>query len=686
VKRRRLGSPDVTISLQLGLQARAPRAGEFRAPPVDACVGATRLARAAWVAVLACAAPISTTMAQHADDNPILSAQDAFGLTIGSESTGLYNPVLIRGFNPQTAGNARIDGLYFDQQGQLSNRVVEGSTIRVGISEIGYAFPAPTGIVDYDLRHATDGKATATVIAEAGPYDEKSISVDGSLPLDGKLLQLPIGVSFAIGAPPPSGPNLGYTSNLTNVGAAPVWQPNDAITVRTFADWQENTRSRTLPTVYTAGDFLPPRIERGFLGQHWALGKYGAENFGAMIDAKLSSHWSLAAGLFRSVSDIPVSYADLFVNTQPSGRAEHVMVGLLDQHTASNSGEARLTGAFTQGSSVQTVTFLLRGRDEQARYGGADSVDVGTTYIGDPAQVAQPDFIFGPRTSDHTLLWSTGTAYQVQRAGLGEFVVGTQKEFYDKTVVAPGTPLARLTDDPGRLYGSAAVPIRGRFLAYADYIQGFEDSGAVPTTAANRGAILPTTRTWQVDGGVRYALSSKLSLIAGYFELNRPYFNFDIHNEDRQLGVQRASGVELSLAGQLAPGLNVNAGAFIGQVQVTGPDLAAQGVGTAALGQPHNILLANAVYVLPELAALSVDLGLAHYARAPAVVNDAYYIPQLNLLNLGARYHFKLLGAPATLRMQMQNALNTYVWNVNYSPGFIQLAPRTYLAYLTVDV
>jgi iron complex outermembrane recepter protein len=142
----------------------------------------------------------------------------------------------------------------------------------------------------------------------------------------------------------------------------------------------------------------------------------------------------------------------------------------------------------------------------------------------------------------------------------------------------------------------------------------------------------------------------------------------------------------LSLAGELVKGLNVNAGALVGQVRVLGPNLAAQGVGTAALGQPHNILLANAVYAVPRLAALSVDLGLAHYATVPAVVNDAYYIPQLNLLNLGARYQFKLWGAPATLRMQMQNALNAYIWNVNYSPGFIQFAPRTYLAYLTVDV
>ena len=95
--------------------------------------------------------------AQHAEDNAVTSADDGFGLTLGLESIGMYSPGQIRGFSPKSAGNLRIDGLYFDQQGLLSNRVIEGSAIRVGITEIGYAFPAPTGIVDYALRRPGDG-------------------------------------------------------------------------------------------------------------------------------------------------------------------------------------------------------------------------------------------------------------------------------------------------------------------------------------------------------------------------------------------------------------------------------------------------------------------------------------------------------------------------------------------------
>src|ERR1700678_2941027 len=149
------------------------------------------------------AASAGAVRAQHASDEPVASADDAFGLTLGLESIGLYSPGNIRGFNPQAAGNVRIDGLYFDQQGPLSNRVVEGSTIRVGVTEIGYAFPAPTGIVDYDLRHVGDGKTSASLVATVGPFDARGVSADAILPLLGTELQLPIGASYQISAQSP---------------------------------------------------------------------------------------------------------------------------------------------------------------------------------------------------------------------------------------------------------------------------------------------------------------------------------------------------------------------------------------------------------------------------------------------------------------------------------------------------
>src|ERR1700692_162471 len=178
-------------------------------------------------ALMLAASTLNTVRAQHASDDPVASANDGFGLTLGLESIGLYGPGFVRGFNPQTGGNVRVDGLYFDQQGPLSNRVVEGSAIRIGVSEIGYAFPAPTGIVDYDLRHPGNGRPTATIVASAGPFQARGASIDGSLPLISTELQLPIGASLQTSTNTFAGnANPGYTSTVINVGTTPQWKPN----------------------------------------------------------------------------------------------------------------------------------------------------------------------------------------------------------------------------------------------------------------------------------------------------------------------------------------------------------------------------------------------------------------------------------------------------------------------------
>ena len=555
----------------------------------------------ARLALMAVCLGVVPAWAQHASDNPLQSADDAFGLTLGLESIGLYGPGGVRGFNPQTAGDVRIDGLYFDQQGGLSNRVVEGSAVRVGVSEIGYAFPAPTGIVDYDLRHTGNGTPSASVVVSGGPYEARGVSVDGVVPLLGRELQLPIGGSYQIGTGTGSGSEPGYTSTNVNFGATPAWTPNERLTFRAIVDWTQTTQAKTLPFVFTAGDYLPPPIGRGYLGQDWAEGRSVSENFGAIMKAKLTSRWSLAVGVFRSIYDNPVGFSDLYINTLPSRLADHVVVGYPDQRVASNSGEARLTGKFAAGSWRHELVFIARGRDTLAMYGGSDAVDVGPALIDQGLQVPEPAFSYSARTRDRTELWSVGTAYRVQWDAHGELALGVQRESYDKEVATPGLPEARLEDRPLRIYGNAAVALSQQLTAYAGYTQGLEDSGTAPNSADNRGTILPAARTWQVDSGLRFTLTPKLKLIAGVFEIQKPYFNFDTNNVDRELGLQQARGVELSLSGELTKQLQISAGVLVGKVSIVGQNLQAEGVGPIAFGQPRLTFVVNADYRFAKL-------------------------------------------------------------------------------------
>ena len=629
----------------------------------------------------------SVAWAQHASDNAITSADDAFGLTLGLESVGIYSPGLVRGFSPITAGNVRIDGMYFDLQGAPSNRVVEGSTIRVGISEIGYAFPAPTGIADYNLRKVGGDTPTATIIANVGPYDAWGISIDGSVPLIGKELVLPIGVSTQISTQSPYGAYPGLTSRVTSAAATPQWTPNAKVTVRALVDWQETSDAKTLPEFFTSGDFLPPPVAKGYVAQNWAKGRNVTMNLGGLVAAQLTDAWTLRAGIFRSTNDNPVSFADLYTDVQPNGRSEQLVVGFPDQTASSTSAEMRLTGTFTTGDWRHELIFMTRGRDTTGRYGGEDVVDLGPASIGTIVQVPEPDFAYSARAIDHAELWSIGAAYRLDWRSQGVLELGVQKEGYRETAASPGTPESEVAAHPLRAYANLAFAVTPELTLYAGYTQGLENSGVAPNYAANSGTVLPASLTWQVDSGARYTVTPKLKIIAGVFELQKPYFDVDTNNIDRELGVQQARGVELSVAGELTENFHVNVGALDGRVGITGPNLTAEGVGSVAVGQPRLMYVANADYSLPWWKPASLDVSATHFGTAPESVDNGVYTPAATFLSIGGRYKFTALGENSTLRLQVQNVLASRIWTSVYTPGFFQWpGPRTVFAYLTTDL
>ena len=641
----------------------------------------------AALAAVALLAHAAAARAQHASDNPVASADDAFGLTLGLESIGIYGPGGVRGFSPQAAGNVRIDGLYFDQQGGLSNRVIEGSAIRVGVSEIGYAFPAPTGIVDYQLRRPGDGTPSATIIANVGPYDAWGVSIDGSLPLAGRKLLLPIGVSTEVSTQTGYEPYPGYTSRVTTAGATPQWSPNENVTVRALLDWQDFRDAKTFPLFFTAGDYFPPPIRAGYLGQDWARGRSSTQNLGAILAARLSRQWRLDAGVFRSTSDNPTSFADLYTDIRPDGRAEHLVVGFPDQSASSTSGELRLTGAWSPGNWRHELILLARGRDILARYGGEDVVDLGPDNVRAEPQVPAPTFSYSARTSDRTKLWTVGSAYHVDWDRFAELEVGIQQENYRKTVLSPGVAAGRLSDSPLRAYGNSALALTHLLTLYAGYTQGLEDSGAAPTFARNGGAVLPASRTWQVESGVRYLMTPRLKVIAGVYELQKPYFNLDGKDVDRQLGVQRAKGAELSISGQQLAHFDINAGILVDKISIIGADLAAQGVGPVAIGQPRLQYTVNVDYTMPWWPVASLDLTAIHFGEAPATVDNGLYAPAVTELSLGGRYRFSVLGRNSTLRVQVQNVSDSYWWSISNTPGdFLFPGTRTVFAYITTDL
>src|SRR5579872_7286427 len=137
--------------------------------------------------------------AQRSSEDAVAQAEDAFGMTVGREAIGLYSAGNARGFSPTQAGNLRIDGLYFDllpnnSQG-LVTRIVRSQAVHVGIAAQGYIFPAPTGVVDYQLRAPANETLLSALIGTASDgvvYEETDAQI--------ALLPDVFSMGFGIGA------------------------------------------------------------------------------------------------------------------------------------------------------------------------------------------------------------------------------------------------------------------------------------------------------------------------------------------------------------------------------------------------------------------------------------------------------------------------------------------------------
>jgi iron complex outermembrane receptor protein len=633
--------------------------------------------------LLASAAP---AVAQRADENAIKAADDAFGTSVGSEKIGLYGANDVRGFSPITAGNIRIEGLSVTEHGGFTNRVVSSSTIRVGLTAQGYPFPAPTGIADYSLRNSGN-EAVLSPAVTLGPYGTAALEVDAQIPILRDRLSLAAGVSYRYEENFP-----GEDGRSLQGGGVLRWRPSDGIEIKSFYGRMKIVDDVDIPSIFTAGPYLPPKIERRNFGLDYAGNDVERQFYGGLGSVQLTDNWQVRGGLFRWESNVRNGRSEFFRNVQPDGSAQRQIVATRDQKAASTSGELRSSYSIVEGDRRHTVHVSVRGRDTDRAFGGADLRNLGPGVIGEPQDIPEPDFTFGPLSRDAVRQITGGVGYELRWPGVAELSLGLQKTDYRKNTFVPGLPVVTTKDSPWLYNGTLAVHVTDKLVAYAGYTRGLEESGVAPANAVNRNSAPPALRTSQRDAGIRYAIAPRLSLVAGVFDVRKPYFNVDPDLVYRELGTVRHRGVELSLAGQPIEGLSVVAGAVFLDADVTGEAVNIGNIGPKPVGTAGRIIRANFDYRLPFFEGLSVDLGITNQGAQVASVQRYAELGGRQLttdaqtiFDIGARYRFDVGGTPATLRAQVTNLFDTYRWKVGGNSAFRFIDERRVILSLAAD-
>lgn len=638
------------------------------------------------IALLNCSAALAALLAtpahaQRTDDDAVGNAEDAFGLSIGGEQIGIYGPDNVRGFSPVAAGNVRIEGLYFDQQAFVTDRLIEGRSVHVGISAQGYPFPAPTGIADYRLRRP-GARRLASVAFTLGPYGGRNAEVDAQLPIVGTRLGLTAGAGLHHGVTEAGGRN-----NTESYGASLRFQPSDTFFVQPFYGRIEAGDEERGPLIFVNGDFLPPAIERPrYFGQDWAVFNGTMQSAGLVSRARLAGI-DLALGLFRSSLDVDSNFSDLLFDTGPDGHVgRRIVVAEADNRFASSSGELRASRAFTEGPRRHLLHASLRGRALNRRYGGSAIVDLGESRVGVEDPRAEPVLRFGGKSRDEVRQRTVGAGYELRWRNVGEVSLGLQRTDYSKGVTTPSGPLPETRDSPLLFSATGAAYLTRSLALFGGLTRGLEESEVAPANAVNRNEAPPAIETRQKDVGVRYGLRQGLSLIVGLFDIEKPYFNLDSGSRFRQLGSVRNRGAEFSLAGRLAKGLSVVAGATLLDAKISGERVESGAIGERPVGYFALRTLANVNWQVPWHDPLTLTARFESTSDRTANAGNTLEIPARSVTSLGARYRLALGGTPLLVRANVDNIFDTFGWNVAGSGFFIPNGPRRYSLSVAADI
>ena len=621
--------------------------------------------------------------AQRADDNAVTAASDAFGVTVGLQTIGLYGPTNVRGFNPAQAENLRIEGLYYDQQISYSNPFLfNRSDIRVGIAAQSYSFPSPTGIVDYKLRTPGDA-ALFSVVLTRGPLNMNTAEIDAQYPLVKDVLGAAVSVAhwndFDYNYARTSG-NLGF-SLLLRI------RPDERSEILPFVGYIHNGERQVLPTVFANGlNPLPMFNEQQLPAQDWTSWGWNQLTAGVVAKSALGSSWRLAAGVFRSLSQYSQNFNDLLLGPTAGGIADHILDVTPPLRQGSYSGDLRLTRLSVDGAHQRELTFDVRGRIVERDYGGDSILGLGSVSIYRTEHFPPPLLEFSALSLDQVRQVGVGASYNERWKGVGTLSLGVLETEYRRTLEIPGSPGSAKRTSQVLPTASFTLDAGKHATAYASYTRGLEDSASAPISAVNRGEGVPATPTWQVDGGLRVVPRNDLELLLGVFKVHKTYFNVDAAGRYGPLGDISSRGVEGSATLSALDGLKVVAGLVLLRPEVNQQTPALGGTGTVPVGPVPRTINVNVDYAPDRWGHWATSLQWTSLSSRVVTINDQVELPPLSMLNVGVRYRVRLFNRPCSARLDVANVTDETGLTISSLYLVVPVLRRNYTLTLATDI
>lgn len=218
---------------------------------------------------------------------------------------------------------------------------------------------------------------------------------------------------------------------------------------------------------------------------------------------------------------------------------------------------------------------------------------------------------------------------------------------------------------------------------YANYVEGLSQGETAPIGASNAGEMLAPYVSRQKEVGVKGEWGTFGATLAA-FEIERPS-SINDNGRFTSGGEQRNRGLELSLFGEVMPGVRLLGGGAYTQAKLTKTQDGAND-GNDAIGVPRKQLNLGGEWDLGAVPGLTLTARTLYTDEQYVDPANRLSIPDWVRVDVGARYRFVAQGRPVVLRANLDNLFDEDYWGTS-TAGYLYLGTgRTLQLSASVDL
>ena len=350
------------------------------------------------------------------------------------------------------------------------------------------------------------------------------------------------------------------------------------------------------------------------------------------------------------------------------------------------SGELGWRGRFNTGGVKHRVVagysrFTLDGQSKSRTIGSAFTSNLyNPVFVDRPTPPTDVPFLrFQDTTSDSVSVVDSmhllderlhvvaGLRYQ--KLDIGQFTAGVETLRFKQSATAPTVGIS--------------YKLTPAFSVYGNYAEGLSQGPVAPLSVANKGEVFSPFKSKQYEAGAKLDAGS-FGASAALFQIAQPVSFVNSANVFVLDGEQRHRGLELSVYGEVAKGLRLNAGlALFDAVQAKTQN--GTNDGKKAIGVPDYSVVLNGEWDIAPVPGLTLTSRYTRIGKQFASADNTQSIPGFHRYDVGLRYATRWSGKPAVLRLTVENLTDSSHWLAVRGGFLTRSTPRTALFSVSTE-